>query len=1306
MLWSFKRGDRGKSATGQFISTGFIICLAALSFATSVSVAGTQTCEILFKNRNLKSRPEILNHMTQQDDSAAEMDRALVKSTLGSKLDAPITMSESMKSFRARVLPDLLGNKDRREAMIRLSEAQIRVRSEILAEKIAQDVNVNYDIVIQGAGVHSAILAATLKFYNPKIRILIVEVQDTLGSNFRLLADMIRLNSTVRASGQGRALPREGNVNLLPFLPLQVSDLSSVRFPHAGDLGESLIAAYHALNSMDGVDILLSTEAKSNQNNALQKNANVSLLRNNKILGIARAYRSVKITGLPKTKIPPAIASFIRANPEVALVDGNRLPLISTYESAMYQLASSNNPAAITANRKLGVAGKGDGGKTFLEAVAGINENRSLSNAEVGQPSFFFLFGWDTKTCEDWQESARSRYNQLGSLFDSTKTGRPGRAKGFDAKVRRVEKSATGRGLKVFLEDGTTQEVDHLILATGSDIPTVDSNKYTLIEDQVANFGLANIALFDPGTNTYVAGPGAGNLNPDFKLFNVNENFVAIFRNAPLVVKLGERLAEEVKGMNNGPYFESPQYRENKIVASSPSGSIFRVENIANTRTFGAGNIMQFMRATFDFAISNLEVDSVGSLEVQIKYESSTKSLLVKSPSHRIDNLVEVLVSTKDFFNVSALILSGQPADAILKINISNSIAKIQLVRVDSSTSSNDSLPSIANGSLHVFAPLKNKTSATQTPTGPMETSPQSLDDGTKSTSPISPTSSTSPNRVATFNTRIDKNLRPREFDFPKQVPLDRNPRGENSPKRYSQPLDNGTIATAFNRKASGNRTITQIDFQKNGNIIASYNVEGELATKIGPFGKPGEGLYQLSTKQPGSKEAREEYIVRVPRNESESLFIWQPIPLGISIENKLVAEYLETFRRNLEKGSYPRVYGTVSTLISELARLERKISADELLAILNTISIDGPLTNIVSQKNIRYLFKYRFDILEIILTNYDIISTESLTQFLKKHLKYAFSTGRLIPRGIEGIKATEKGPYEDLARAIITTRLVKEQTAQIQTDFLLGTSSRDFGLETLFRIPTDIIDSNYAYENGGLNRPDTRLVAVTPNGIGDGTYRVEVKIESRGIARSFQFYKPVKKIFKFLNRQDILLIQFADDSIAIVNVLTLFTNQLADRVYEIPNMNIKSLPSDPSPFFSELKNFLQLFGSSKDANFRNIIESDVFAKTRSLPRNLQSITPEKFLLFLQIAGVDKILSGSPRRPIFDSLRNGLLDKTSEKDFEARFNGQPIAFYRDVLRAAEFLTYSEQLNNNEIEKRASAIFGFKVKANKDPNYKK
>ena len=68
-------------------------------------------------------------------------------------------------------------------------------------------------------------------------------------------------------------MPGLGNINELPNLPIQVSDLTSVRYPEAADLGDALVAnAYALLKTYKNVDILFETEISQREFNNLALN--------------------------------------------------------------------------------------------------------------------------------------------------------------------------------------------------------------------------------------------------------------------------------------------------------------------------------------------------------------------------------------------------------------------------------------------------------------------------------------------------------------------------------------------------------------------------------------------------------------------------------------------------------------------------------------------------------------------------------------------------------------------------------------------------------------------------------------------------------------------------------------------------------------------------------------------------------------------------------------------------------------------------------------------------------------------------
>ena len=155
---------------------------------------------------------------------------------------SPVVIPEGLQRFRAEYLSYFKASRDIRENLVRVIEADLRMRSYKVANKIYSAGPGRYDAVIVGAGIHGVVAAAEMLRQKPNLRVLLIDANDTAAATFRYAGDVFSLNSSSRPSGPDRpALPGRGNLNELAGLPIQATDLSPLRYATAKDLGDSVV---------------------------------------------------------------------------------------------------------------------------------------------------------------------------------------------------------------------------------------------------------------------------------------------------------------------------------------------------------------------------------------------------------------------------------------------------------------------------------------------------------------------------------------------------------------------------------------------------------------------------------------------------------------------------------------------------------------------------------------------------------------------------------------------------------------------------------------------------------------------------------------------------------------------------------------------------------------------------------------------------------------------------------------------------------------------------------------------------------
>ena len=241
--------------------------LAELECATGRTPANENVCAAFFGKPAVEAATVVTNKETPllkkvRKDSEETPD--IVKPTR-EQIEKTVPLTEKMKEFRARYLQFFTPAYTGREALVRSFEASLRVRSKAVEAKLANGDKSqrDYDLVITGTGVHGIIALHEALRVHPEAKILLIDEGDTAGATFRYGKDFYNINSSNRASnGRDLPLPGQGNLNELPGLPIQVSDMTAVKYPSANDLGSAIVTGlYAAAQGHPNIDVLFNSKA-------------------------------------------------------------------------------------------------------------------------------------------------------------------------------------------------------------------------------------------------------------------------------------------------------------------------------------------------------------------------------------------------------------------------------------------------------------------------------------------------------------------------------------------------------------------------------------------------------------------------------------------------------------------------------------------------------------------------------------------------------------------------------------------------------------------------------------------------------------------------------------------------------------------------------------------------------------------------------------------------------------------------------------------------------------------------------------
>lgn len=591
----------------------------------------------------------------------------------------PVSLSSEMQRFRYKSL-GFLKNSTVREPLIKSYEAFLRMRSWLSINALERSGYYGqFDLVIVGSGVHGVIALHQALKQKPKLKVLLLDEGDTAGATFRYGKDIFSINSSNRASGEdSRPLPGEGNINELPGLPVQVSDLTAVKYPSANDLGTALVTGlYAAVREYPNVEVLFSTKAQTFVGKSDNGSMMESLMVRNAISERDIRIDSQKVivaTGLGEPILPAKVTERLKVEPMLKESVDGKPPRILTFEDMIRLLSESNDPMSFFKNKKIGIVGKGDSANVFIEFLLGYapQSGYGRSSAQTGKPGKIYWIGQDKKSCADFIADARSRYTGVSTGFKSSSKNiealiTPNKNKLVDVVGRGASKidAELDRGDKV-------EGLDYIVVATGfkqnvrnlfSDLNS--GKKYTTDLDFFnAEFDtLQGRTLTSPvstkigrrlkNRDVYVVGTAANLFAEESAAkapAGIVQNFVGIFINAPLVVSSVRDLTSEVVAR------AKPSQLLKEVVAETADAQNFKITNIREAR-FLSTQALAYIETTFKEALSMSQPVSSGKVVLNLSLDRDGSIVVASETKVDVTKLVKLLTESRDFFSQSREIL-------------------------------------------------------------------------------------------------------------------------------------------------------------------------------------------------------------------------------------------------------------------------------------------------------------------------------------------------------------------------------------------------------------------------------------------------------------------------------------------------------------------------------------------------------------------------------------------------------------------------------------------------------------------------
>ncbi len=640
-------------------------------------------CQLLVDTNyveNLRKNPEIMAEKAVSD--------------LSVQMKSPISISDRMNQFRKRFI-SLIKNTVLREPIVRSFEAALRMKSSLLENQIRENgTYAQYDMVIVGAGVHGVLTLNRALSVNPKLKILIIDDSDTAAATFRYAKEAFNINSSNRASGvDQKPLPGEGNINELPGLPLQISDLTNVKYPTANDLGSAVnIGLYAAVREYPHVDVLFNSSVQK----ILAESKSIEFPEGIEISTVANAEDRIQIdtqkliltTGLGTPRYPKGIEESLAINPELSKSKNGQVPRVLTFEDIIRAIGSSNNPSKMFAGKRIAVVGTGVSANVFIEFLLGYatREGYASSVSQDGRPSKILWIGQEKQNCLEFIETIRSRYQQISTGFRSSSDNVAALISPIEPKIESVRSSKNNqvkieleREKKYYGDEDLT--ADMIILTTGFNqnlrelLAEVSDGKSTNYNTDLEYFESKNVTTLQGPTSVsqsntrigrqingreiYIVGTAAGKLAADSELVGIVQNFVSIFNNAPRVLSTIDRALQGLKAT-----VMKEEWRELSM-SKTVKYTNYEINNIQETRLLPTQSVA-YLQSTLNEALSFLAAGGSNRLELEMKLNNQGGLDIISKSTFADEGIVKLLAQTRDFYSVAAMLLRATPDRAIL----------------------------------------------------------------------------------------------------------------------------------------------------------------------------------------------------------------------------------------------------------------------------------------------------------------------------------------------------------------------------------------------------------------------------------------------------------------------------------------------------------------------------------------------------------------------------------------------------------------------------------------------------------------
>ena len=654
----------------------FAFIIVLLSLSLSQLTQAQNTCISLF-----------------QKDKVSEVDLNAVVSDENPVSESAIKVAKQLNALRSQLIKKIGPTVDRktRETNVKIMESYLRTKAfnsslKIFRSKKKQD----YDAIIIGMGPHALFALNGILSENPNARVLILAADDTAAATFRE-GYVFSINSSNKPSGNGgKPLPGLGNINELPGLPIQVSDITSVRYPEAADLGDALVAnAYALFSTYKNIDIVLGTEIERKQFEKLARQKKEGPVTvdfaipdldgsANKTARKAKADFIITATGLGT---PKAIDEFIessRDKRELRKIKQNGLPTVMTFQEFIRMMADSERPWDLLEDLNIRVVAPGDSGNVTMEFLLGLAAQSAYGSSAV-QEKVLRQIGWvgqPLDTCKAFLDKIRNRYSAISSGYKTSDPSVEPPLKAYPQKLLSMSTSGRFYGrteARLFLEDGVSVDADLVILANGFDKLPADVEaqlKDLKRKPSVSDGSQVLIAKTNPAGTVLITGPSV-RLPSEGELKGVIQNFVSLFNNAPRSFATGKYVGRQIKTKSTTKTGEDKNSKIEIVPTDSSIRHLVTVEGLElfDSRDFVKNpyfgrinnfNISAYLKSSFETVLTSFDWSTFKNGEVKIHVKRVAEGFEVITNGFANPEVVAALAYNRDFFNPLLSVLSGK----------------------------------------------------------------------------------------------------------------------------------------------------------------------------------------------------------------------------------------------------------------------------------------------------------------------------------------------------------------------------------------------------------------------------------------------------------------------------------------------------------------------------------------------------------------------------------------------------------------------------------------------------------------------